>query len=262
MTDSPTETKDAGRSSAASSSGVLISVIVPAFNEEKLLARNLQRIRHALVENLNGESAFEIVVCDNNSTDETSAIAEAAGANLVFEPDRQISKARNRGASVARGEWFLFIDADSYPSVALVADVLQCIDSAMVIGGGSTLQFDGPRWFRWAVEGKVNLSARLFKLVGGAFLLCHANAFRAIGGFSEELYAMEELDFVRRLRRHARARGKRFVVLHRNPYTTSGRKGELYSPWELFRFVVAAALSPSRICRSRERLGIWYDGRR
>ena len=161
---------------------LFLSIIIPAFNEEKLLATSLQRIQQALVENLEGASTWEIIVCDNNSTDQTAEIASQAGTSVVFEPVNQIARARNRGASLAQGEWYLFIDADSYPPPELIGDVLEAIRSGEIIGCGSTLRIDGPRWFKLAVESKMNHSARWFKLVGGAFILCQADAFRAIGG--------------------------------------------------------------------------------
>lgn len=80
------------------------------FVKEKGLATCVRRVR-----------------CDNNSTDATAAVAETSGCRDVFEPINQISKARNRGASVATGEWLLFVDADSWPSPELIADMLSLV---------------------------------------------------------------------------------------------------------------------------------------
>ena len=60
-----------------------------------------------------------MLVCDNNSTDHTGEIAEAAGARVVFEKHNQISRARNAPGNAAKGEWIIFIDADSKPSKTL-----------------------------------------------------------------------------------------------------------------------------------------------
>src|SRR5262245_60492739 len=100
-----------------------ISVIVPAFNEERLLASSLAAIKRAAnVFEIRGWD-FELIVSNNNSTDRTAAIATNEGATVVFEPINQISRARNRGASVATGEWVVFIDADSYPTGELFEDL-------------------------------------------------------------------------------------------------------------------------------------------
>lgn len=100
-----------------------VSIIVPAFNEEKLLAGSLRAVT-AAAERAFGAAGlrWELVVCDNNSTDRTAEIARAAGARVIFEPVNQIGRARNTGAAAASGRWLLFIDADSQPSAALLAD--------------------------------------------------------------------------------------------------------------------------------------------
>src|SRR5688572_5819892 len=75
-----------------------ISVIVPAFNEEQFLGKTLAQIKAAASALANTGWGTELIVCDNNSTDRTAEIARAAGANVVFEPVNQISRARNSGA--------------------------------------------------------------------------------------------------------------------------------------------------------------------
>src|SRR5262245_18404182 len=95
-----------------------------------------------------GEAGWEseLIVCDNNSTDATAAIARAAGATVVFEPVNQIARARNAGAAAASGDWLLFIDADSHPSSELFADVADAIQSGSCLAGGSTVALDREHW--------------------------------------------------------------------------------------------------------------------
>jgi len=83
---------------------VKISIVVPAFNEEKLLGDSLARMKSAA--DVFGRRGWEteLVVCDNNSTDRTAEIARGAGALIVFEPVNQIARARNRGAAAATGD--------------------------------------------------------------------------------------------------------------------------------------------------------------
>ena len=68
-----------------------LSVVVPAYNEERLLPATLANLRNLL------PAASELIVCDNNSTDGTAQIARAFGAVVVFEPVNQIARARNTG---------------------------------------------------------------------------------------------------------------------------------------------------------------------
>src|SRR5271170_7819256 len=119
-----------------------ISVIVPAFNEEKLIAASLQVIGAAMNSFSQRGWTSEIIVCDNNSTDSTAALARAAGATVVFEPVNQIARARNAGAAAATGDWLVFVDADSHPSAELFADVAEQIKTGRCLAGGSTVRLD------------------------------------------------------------------------------------------------------------------------
>jgi len=204
---------------------MLLSVVIPAFNEQNQIGGSLQRIEQALVSNQRDGLSWELIVCDNNSTDQTAAVASEFGATVVFEPVNQISLARNTGASIARGDWLLFIDADSYPSSELMAEVLDLASAGHHIGCGSTITVkDGTLFNKLRLE-RLNPLFRLFRLCGGVFILCEREAFTSIGGFSLSVFALEEIDFVIRLKRYGRTQRKLFAILHRNPVFTSGRKG-------------------------------------
>src|SRR3970282_153937 len=87
-----------------------LSIIIPAFNEERLIERCLQSIAASLAAMFTPSFTSEIIVVDNNSTDNTANLARQAGAQVVFEPVNQIGRARNAGAAVATGDWLLFLD--------------------------------------------------------------------------------------------------------------------------------------------------------
>ena len=239
-----------------------ISVVVPAYNEERLIAQSLRHVRQAM-------SAFtargwdsELIVCDNNSTDRTAGLAREAGARVVFEPVNQIARARNAGAAAASGDWLLFVDADSHPSPELLSEVADEIQSGRCLAGGSTVKLEGNYPIGNCVTRLWNTISRVGKLAAGAFIFCEAAAFREVGGFSTELFAGEELDLSQRLKRLARTRHQRLVILHRHPLVTSARKVHLYTPREHLRFFLKAVLARKRILGSREACHTWYDGRR
>ena len=234
-----------------------LSVVVPAFNEEKLLAATLRRIRAGLHGFDQHGWATELVVCDNNSTDRTARVAHGAGARVVFEPVNQISRARNAGAAAATGDWLLFVDADCSPSPALFDDLRLELERGECAGGGSTVAVSGARADVRAWVGLWNTLSRALSWAAGSFLFCRAGAFRELGGFSQALYAAEEIDLSRRLKRVGK-----MVILHRHPLETSGRKAELYSPREYLAFLLRFVLTGGRSLRRRERCAIWYDGRR
>ena len=239
-----------------------ISVIVPAFNEEKLIAATLASIRGATGAFTRRGWETELVVCDNNSTDRTAELARAGGATVVFEPVNQIGRARNRGASVATGDWFIFVDADSHPSGELFADVAEKIAEGKWLAGGSTVKLDERVFVAELLVCGWNLISRCRGWAAGAFMFIEAEAFRAVGGFSRDLFVSEEIDLFERLRKHARGRGKKLVIVHRHPLVTSARKLHLYSSWEYARFLLRGAFMPGRTLRNREACQPWYDGRR
>ena len=208
-----------------------------------------------------GSGGWELIVCDNNSTDRTAGIARAAGARVVFEPHNQISRARNRGAATAAGEWLVFVDADSSPSPGLFRDLRAAIESGSCLAGGCTIAAEGSPGFRVAIRAW-NALSRATRWAAGSFIFCERTAFSELRGFSEELYASEELDLSRRLKRLARRRGKRILILHRYPLLTSDRKLRLY-PWrDFFVFLFKTIFTGGRTLRSKKDCFPWYDGRR
>ena len=235
-----------------------ISIVVPAFNEEKMLPLCLAAIWEAKRALDERGWRTELVVCDNNSTDRTAEIAEEAGAVVVAEPVNQISRARNAGAAAASGDWLVFIDADSFPDRDLFAELAEAIATGRCIGGGATIRFDATadRFARSALAAWNGIS-RVARWAAGSFVFCRAAAFRELGGFSTELYASEEIDFSRRLKRLGR-----FVILHRHPLLTSGRKARLYTKREFAAFFLRTVLRRGRTLRSRDECFAWYDGRR
>ena len=97
-----------------------------------------------------------------------------------------MAPARNAGARVAQGEWLLFIDADTYPPPELLSDM------RTLVGCGATMRpVGGKLWMRLKSR-RDSILLRLFGLAPGVFLLCHQQAFRAIGGllaFEERCYS-------------------------------------------------------------------------
>ncbi len=246
----------------ASSSPLRLSVVIPAYNEEKLISGTIGGVRRSLGSAGLGEGEYEIIVCDNASSDATAVLAAEAGARVVFEPERQIARARNVGASAARAPWLLFLDADSWPDAALMGELLVALADDRVAAGGCTMRMDNvPLTIGMGLR-VWNLTSRLCRWAAGAFIFCRRDAFQAIGGFGLEFYVAEEIDFSRRIKRWGAARGLRFRVLYRHPLLTSGRKGVLYSQREIGSLMLSMLRHPRRFFRDRGLLTLWYDGRR
>jgi glycosyltransferase involved in cell wall biosynthesis len=239
-----------------------ISIIIPAFNEERLLGETIRHVQAGMSALSLAGWETELIVCDNNSTDRTADLARAAGAKVVFELINQIARARNTGALAASGDWLLFVDADSQPSAELLAEVAEKIESGRFLAGGATVRLAGD--FPWANLGVKlwNFISRTLHWLAGSFIFCEAAAFREVGGFSHELFAAEELDLSRRLKRLARKEGKKITILHKHPLLTSPRKIQLYTARELASFLAKTILRAGKTLNNRDDCHAWYDGRR
>jgi glycosyltransferase involved in cell wall biosynthesis len=239
-----------------------LSIVIPAFNEERLIERCLQSISASLAANVNPGFTSEIIAVDNNSTDSTAKLARQAGALVVFEPINQIGRARNAGAAQATGDWLLFLDADSLLSPGLLADILRAIEDGKSVGCGCTLRMQGLPWWATSILQLWMGASILFRWASGAMLVCRSDAFRDIGGFTQELYAAEEIRLSRQLKRWGRQRGLQFVILTEHPLETSARKVALYSAREIAGQILRVVFHPRRTLQDKKQLSVWYDGRR
>jgi len=239
-----------------------VSVVIPAFNEERLLPLTIQSVRQAAESFVKRGWDYEIIVCDNNSTDGTSQIAAGLGVKVVFEPVNHIAKARNTGVRSACGDWLIFIDADSQPSEDLFDDVADAILSGKVIAGGATVRLDNVPKSALLVNQFWNFISVTMKWMAGSFIFCRADVFRTIGGFNEELFVSEEIDLSKRIKKLAKSMKMKVVILTSHPLITSGRKVYLYKKREYFWFILKTLFLFGATIKDRESCNIWYDGKR
>lgn len=230
-----------------------LSFVIPAHNEEHELPQALQAVRAAAEAS---QQRYEIIVVDDASTDTTAEVARNFGARLVTVNLRQIAAVRNAGARVAQGDVLFFVDADTQISPVHVAEALACLTSGC-IGGSARFQLDRKVPF-WAHVFLYLFCAMyfLFRLGIGAFIFARRADFEAVGGFDEQYFAGEEMYLTLALRKRGR-----FVILP-HPITTSARKMSMHSGPYLFGQWLLLLLGGERRLRKRERLGIWYDGKR
>jgi glycosyltransferase involved in cell wall biosynthesis len=230
-----------------------VSFIIPAWNEEELLGRTLERLK-VVAEGL--PIAHEVIVVDDGSTDRTAAIAREGGARVIAVNHRQISATRNAGAKAALGDMFIFVDADTLVTAEAVRAALEAIRRGAV-GGGCAVQFDGPLplYARLLVPVFVRLY-RAAGLAAGCFLFCTRPLFEAVGGFSEELFASEECRLS-----WALGRVGRFVIL-RESVVTSSRKLRTYSGWEILSLFIGLTMPRNLRTRDHKGMEIWYGPRR
>ena len=232
----------------------MLSFIVPAYNEEHELARALGSIRAAAEASA---QPYEILVVDDASSDATAEIAKSAGAIVVPVHYRHIAAVRNAGARSARGDILIFVDADTRIAPAHVTGALAAL-AAGCSGGGARVTPDGsvPLWGRIFVHLFSVCYFTISNLGAGAFLFTTRENFVAVGGFDEQFFAGEEVYFTLALKKLGR-----FKLL-REPIITSGRKLRMHSARHILGRSFGIVAGGKRAVRSRDKLDIWYDGRR
>lgn len=170
----------------------MISVVIPALNEEALVSEAIASV---------AREAAEVIVADGGSTDRTRERARATGA-LVVESPRGRGAQLHAGAGAARGDWLLFLHADTRlgPGWSSAVEALP----AATPGGAFRFAVDSPRPAFRLIELGAWLRCRLFSLpYGDQALFARREAYERAGGF-RPLPLMEDVDFVRRLGRQGR----------------------------------------------------------
>ena len=230
------------------------SIIIPAYNEEELLPQTLKAINKAMA----GVSRYsgELIVTDDNSTDRTAEFAREYGAKVIFEPFQQISKSRNVGARAAKGRYLIFTDADTLISPELLKESLNQMADGSARAGGATAEFINSDQQTEKLSKWWNIFARKMKVACGAYMFCHKEDFIEVGGFNEKVYASEEIWFGRKLKKLARKRHQKFIILS-IPIQTSARKMEWYGPWQLFWQVLPMMFCPWLV-RHKRVCDLWY----
>ncbi|NNN20148.1 MAG: glycosyltransferase family 2 protein [Acidimicrobiaceae bacterium] len=224
------------------------SVVIPALNEASYLATTLASLS---CQDFSGD--YEVIVVDNNSTDNTAYIAEAHGVRVVSEPRPGICQARQTGTENSRGEIVVSTDADTtFPTSWLSGiDKAFSADPSCVAVAGSCRFSNAPWW--GTIYSSVLFSAVYFiALVTGRVLYVTATNFSfkktAWGGYDTRLtQGGDELDLLRRLRR----RGK-VIFLRDNPTMTSARRlqrGLFYNLFVTFFYYYALAYLLNRLFR-------------
>jgi glycosyltransferase involved in cell wall biosynthesis len=231
----------------------VISFIIPAHNEEALIARTIQAIADAAAHvNL----SFEILVVDDSSSDRTADAARAAGARVVSAQVHQIAAARNAGAAAAAGDVLVFVDANTIVPAETLRQTLAALEAGCVAGGAPARLDTGAQWWAHLSWLPFQVGARVVRLPGGAYMFMTRQAFESAGRFDERYFAGEEIQLGRALKRVGRFR----VVRH--PVITSGRKFRILGFRGMTREWLKLARRGPAALRDRKHLGLWYDRHR
>lgn len=228
----------------------MLSLIIPAHNEERWLGATLEAAKAAL--DGAGIAERELIVVDDASTDRTADIAREHDVKVVASDKRNIAATRNAGAAASTGERLLFVDADTIVSAAALEAVMRAFDGG-TIGGGARLKWD--RSVRLSADLVLhgwNMLSSAAALPAGGFFFARRDAFERIGGFDESIYVSEEIWLGLELHKLGPVR------IIEPKVVTSARKIHTHSVREFLSLFARLAHSPRRTLRDREALDLWY----
>ena len=180
-----------------------ISVVIPTFNAADTLER---AVESCLQQNFTG---YEIIIVDNNSTDETLRVARALAdahdvISVLQERKQGAAAARNTGARAARGEWLQFLDADDVLLGGKWERQMELVNknTKWIIGGYETVLSNGRRHF--TPGGPDPIRGLLYS---GEVGCMNSNQFKRetyleLGGMKEDLPDHEDYDLYFRMIEH------------------------------------------------------------
>ena len=169
----------------------MISFIIPAYNEEKYIERTLISI----------PNNFEKIVVCNGCSDQTYNIAKKY-AKVINTSERNVSKARNLGAMIAKNNFLVFLDADTRLSKGAYNNLLDLANEDVV---GTFKAVFNKRNFSNSIHSMIKNILPLFKIHNSSgAIFCSKNAFDKVHGFNENITKGENHEFVKRAKKHAK----------------------------------------------------------
>lgn len=191
---------------------LMISVIIPVFNEEKSIASLIKYLTKY------GKKAIEIIIVDGGSTDSTVEIVKKTGATIIHVSEKGRAKQMNAGAEQANNEILYFLHADTYPPKSFYDDIVQTTSQG-VNSGCYRLAFDNKhpmlRFYAWFTRFDIDI----FRF-GDQSLFVTKEIFKQVKGFDERLIVMEDQEIVKSIKKI-----QKFHIFEK-PVTTSARKYE------------------------------------
>jgi len=211
---------------------IKFSIVIPAHNEEQYIGKCLESILKASEPFKN---QVEIIVVLNRCTDRTEEIAKSYNCIVLKNSDKNLSKIRNAGVELARGEIIVTIDADTQMNEHVLSKAEEYLFTGNYIGGGVTGKFErmslgifvsallliGPLFFKYGA-----ISVGIF--------WCYKKDYESINGFNEKMLMAEDADFAKRLKVWGKKKGKKYGTI-KNGMITSSRKFDKNGDWILLK---------------------------
>lgn len=205
----------------------MISVIIPAFNEESYIVRLL----HSLKKQTLNAKKFEVIVVDNGSNDKTKNKVENFKMNnsdfnirLIEQLKRGVCLARNKGADIAKGDIFLFLDADNIADKNLLKEVEDKVNAGFLAGTIYILPIE--KSFKGYLIYQILELIKLYSPRPFGKNFCAKKVFLSVGGYNNSFnYLGTNLEFLRRVNKYLIKNNKTLGHI-RTPIYTSLRRFE------------------------------------
>ncbi len=205
----------------------MISVVIPAYNEERALPRTLKRL-------FSQPGEYQVILVDGGSGDATKRIARRyPRVQLVDAPKGRASQ-MNAGAERARGDWLLFLHADTLLPENGLARIAELPDK--VAAGGFRHRFSGRGFGLWFVSMADNIRCRSSRVIfGDQAMFIRRSLFSRLGGFPD-VERLEDVLFCGKVVKHTRP------VLLEQAVVTDPRKFVQHGVWRSLTRVVIILL--------------------
>jgi len=166
----------------------MLTIVIPALNASSSLPFCIAALA----------GADEILVVDGGSTDDSVAVARAEGVRVIAAP-RGRGKQLHVGAGQARGDWLLFVHADTRLGAGWGEAIAQHVAEGSGHAGTFSLRLDAGAWQARLIERGVAVRTRLLGLpYGDQGLLVSRRLYDEVGGY-RPMALMEDVDLVRRI---------------------------------------------------------------
>src|SRR5436190_2373274 len=221
-----------------------LSIVIPVLNDTEPL--------RGLLATLRGDSRVDIVVVNGGAADDQlTAICRRPDVRLLTcGPGR--GRQMNVGASAAAGRWIVFVHADTQLPLEWPDEIRRASADPAVVGGSFRFRLDSTAWQARVIERAVERRVRWLDLAyGDQALFVRRDVFDMMGGY-REWPLMEDVEFVRRLRRAGK------LYHSAQPVLTSARRWERDGWWQrsaknvMLQALFFAGVAP-------ERLANWYS---
>jgi len=198
-----------------------ITVIIPAYNEEKYLPKTLESLKRL------DRTPDEVIVVDGGSTDNTAHVARKHGANVIIVPHRGIGFARQQGLKKATGDIVAYTDADTVVPNDWLVKIEETLEKPGVVGVFGTFRVPDGWWvYRWYINyiqptlNQIYYWFGVYMAPGQNIAFIRTEGISA-GGFPEDYKIAEDIEMARRLS----TRGK--VIFRQDLIViSSGRRGK------------------------------------